>query len=294
MKAGSYGMVFNPYSLGLDVRNHSGNEVLVLCPYHNDKHASAEFNVTTGLFHCFTCGVSATAKQVAKKLGGTVDAEVKRIVPKAVDYNWRPLLGAPLAINNAYLLGRGVENWQIEKYGIRQVNAGIIIPLFTTSGRICGVIARRYDGQPKYQILGERPALWPYPTVVQRNPRHRLALVEGVFGFLAAERAKIEAAATLTCRASEEACSWLNRGPVGVCYDDDKAGWLGAGKVIENVPTASAVVSGVEYDMATPDQWQEIWNPSHFTRQHSRLAVLSGNPQLYYNVVKPRALRRRF
>lgn len=292
MKTG-YGIVYDPRAIGLDVRNKTGDEVIVICPYHNDHHASAEFNVRTGLFHCFSCGVSSNAEKLAKRLGGTCLTKVSRYTTATPDVNWRPLLDAPLALDHWYMRQRHVTNEQVIRHGIRVVHSGIVIPLLSKTGRVVGVMGRRFKGLPRYMVLGERPPLWPMPVVVHHPPLVKLAVVEGIFGVLAAERAGIPAVASMTCRANEDAVKWLRRGRVVVCYDGDRPGYIGAGKLLVDIPHAEVMAPGQEFDELTPGQWQELWSGDYKTRSHAVLASLSGNKELYNAVVKPPARRQR-
>jgi hypothetical protein len=42
--------LYDPVALGLQVAKVSGDEALCFCPYHNDAHRSAAFNMKSGLF----------------------------------------------------------------------------------------------------------------------------------------------------------------------------------------------------------------------------------------------------
>ena len=64
---------FDVRALGLEIHAISGTEeVIVRCPYHDDRHPSGSFNVNSGLFFCFSCGAAANVNQLAAKTGGYV------------------------------------------------------------------------------------------------------------------------------------------------------------------------------------------------------------------------------
>lgn len=49
---------FYRQELGVDLLKLRGDEVQVLCPFHDDKNPSLSINIKTGLFNCFACGAS--------------------------------------------------------------------------------------------------------------------------------------------------------------------------------------------------------------------------------------------
>ena len=77
-----------------------GDELLVFCPYHFDSNPSAEYNLEKGLFYCFGCHESKTAKQLAGDLGGaliimsTIPDEYRK--HPGDDLGWVDLLRNPL------------------------------------------------------------------------------------------------------------------------------------------------------------------------------------------------------
>lgn len=47
----------------------SGREVMCVCLFHEDSKPSMQFNLDSGLFVCFTCGVGGSYRKIEKKLG---------------------------------------------------------------------------------------------------------------------------------------------------------------------------------------------------------------------------------
>lgn len=62
-------------SLLADIKKH-GNSYLVSCPVHKqgqEKHASCSVDCDTGIFHCFTCGISGNLAKFVSYCYGRVD-----------------------------------------------------------------------------------------------------------------------------------------------------------------------------------------------------------------------------
>ena len=47
-----------------DKRRDSGNNIMVCCPYHNERRPSAGIRKSDGLFHCFACQEVHTLPEV--------------------------------------------------------------------------------------------------------------------------------------------------------------------------------------------------------------------------------------
>ena len=286
-------LLYDPVAIGLTVGRSMGVEVFVTCPFHNDSRPSAEFNRQTGLFYCFSCSARSNAKILAKKLGGTLEREwVDKPRNASEDIDWRPLLNAPLAFGNEYLEDRGVWDTQVEAYGIRAFEKGIVFPITNTSGTVVGVVIRQFRGTPKYLVLGDKQPLWPMHLVPEFRPGASIALTEGVFGFLAAERARVPALASLSCMVKENAGPWLrNLNPL-VCFDDDDAGYIGASRVLRFAPLSRVAVPGREFDEMTPAQWREFWNNgATTTRSLTELASYVVDKAKFWSRI-PKSLNR--
>lgn len=272
--------MINPDELGLETFGGTGDEVLVRCPYHDDSHPSARFNVQTGLFYCFSCGVGKSAKQVADDLGGVVsDApmKVKRHFEEP-DIDWRTrFLRLRLATDNLYLKSRQVPNVAVEKLQIRAFEDGIVFPLFcTTQGEICGVQIRQYTKTPKYLFYGDIPAIYPMTGL----PATEYAiLVEGVFSVIRGRSAGFETFAVMGATKLGGGLKYFfDRTKVRGVFDPDGAGY-----------TASAKLSAIgipclryefEADERSIDDWRTvIGTKSNFsmdTTYFMRKAIAAG------------------
>lgn len=233
---------YDPVALGLEViRPLSANEFSVRCPYHNDTHPSAEFNVAKGLFYCFGCHTGKTAEQVCKDLGGVLVpmsmAEQTRLASWAQTKEWKDLVykNPPANWNNFYLQERGLKRPSAVTYfGMRESADGIIFPIHDKFGELTGLQIRRYDGKPKYMIYGNRQPLWPMDKLTDQSKGGKLFVVEGVFGVLRGDEADLPVYAIMGSGNVDDAIPVLKsmerHYDVYVIMDPDYAGYLAAGK----------------------------------------------------------------
>jgi len=264
-------LIYDPKEIGLTIGKSMGCEVFVNCPFHGDTHPSAEFNVQTGRFFCFACGARSYAPFLARKLGGTCSQEFRELPEKDADVDdaWIGMKNAPLGFNNEYLLSRNVTNIQIKKYDIRETSWGVLFPLRNENGIIKGMLARKYKGEQKYLVFGEKMPLYALDQF--QFYYGEVIVTEGVFGVLAADRANLPATATLSAMVKESASVWLNQVDPIVCYDDDDSGYIGAAKVLKLAPMARAIVYGGEFDNLTPQEFYDVvTHPELTAREYTR------------------------
>lgn len=221
-------MFIDPISLGLTVTSISGDEARCLCPFHDDAHPSASFNMEKGLFHCLACGTSANVKQLLKVLGGELISKSTIAAPSKDEEEilYSHYLLSPQALGNEYLKRRHVSDDLVKKYAVLQHDDGIVFPLWSLSG-ITGVIIRRYEGKPKYVIYGSPPPLWNMDAL---RKRQRIYVTEGIFAALRLISAGHQAVATLGSQKIREAAKVLSGRDVIIVFDPDFSGYLGAAK----------------------------------------------------------------
>jgi hypothetical protein len=127
-------MVYDPELLGLQISRRVGDdEVQCFCPYHSDSRPSAEYNIEKGLFYCFGCQESKTAKQLANDLGGVM-VEIRESLyvetrAEGHELDWTNLALAEFAKGNEYLAERGVNITSILLHQIKHFDDGIIFPI---------------------------------------------------------------------------------------------------------------------------------------------------------------------
>lgn len=284
--------MIDPQALGLEVFKVTGDEVLVLCPFHDDSKPSASFNVEKGLFHCFACGASMGSNRVAAELGGAVVglASLSHLEDRREEKEWRPLLYSPLAIDHPYLKKRGITNAEVTKYQIRCIKLGmdddgVGFPITTRDGSVIGLNVRRsapVGNQARYVTYGEKAALWPFQEFgSERNPR----IVEGAISAIKLRRVGIPAFATMGAGAINRAIIALNGRRVLVLFDDDFAGYLGAAKLVAKIG-ASALVPGAEYDsLNSATEISEAISTRQPTFDLRLLAAFSGDKDRFWQAI---------
>lgn len=252
--------IYDPVALGLDViRGMGSNEYLVRCPYHKDSHPSAEYNIEKGLFYCFGCHTSKTAKQLAADLEGALQPMGRATLERLSaldDREWMNLMRNPLAIDNEYLAGRRVTNEQVRRFDIRANEDGIIIPIKDVFDRVTGLQIRHYSLKPKYMIYGERQLVWPMNFLVAHPPQ--IFVTEGIFGALRADRYALGCAAILGSGSIGPAVKVLKmmRSRVYGVFDNDFAGYLAAGKfTLHDIPV---IIQEGEPDEWTHEEWLHV------------------------------------
>lgn len=87
--AGSPDLIRRAYELGGIVFNgsRSGNELHVLCTFHNDTHPSMDINVNSGLFICRACGASGDPVCFLARARGLAEDEAIAELRQALGLN---------------------------------------------------------------------------------------------------------------------------------------------------------------------------------------------------------------
>lgn len=278
----------DPKALGLEIFRVSGDEVMCRCPFHDDRHPSASFNVSTGLFFCFSCGASSNAKGIARKLGTSVETtafvSTKR---ELLDESWRPILNGSYAYDNTYLASRGVTKKLIRRFEITENADGIVIPIKSKSGKAVGALLRRYTQvhNQRYKFFGQSTPLWPMPALWRVNPKRRVFLVEGVFGALRARKYGVQAFATFGVSSMSGLSRLLGGLDVYAVFDNDFSGYVGYSRVLKELPRARCVVPGLEADELEREFWELLSNERLSTTRSLRtLATLSKDKKKYMRI----------
>lgn len=283
-------LCYDPRELGLEVFAISGNEVTCLCPFHDDKHPSASFNVVSGLFVCYSCSTGANVHKLARKLGGTVklisSVKVNAAIKTSIDMEWKHLLTFPLALDHPYLRARRVTNAQVKEFGILSSSKGIIIPVRSKSGDTKGVIVRRFDNSPRYMFYGEKLSLWPLDRIGEQKPLSKVIITEGIFGALRGRKYGIPVFASMGAMVKKDAATHLQNFYPKVLFDNDFAGMLGAARLLIMIPTTKVFVPGMEADELDKSEWQDVSKDGYSTRNLQTLAKLSKNVNEFYRSIK--------
>lgn len=244
-------MKYSPLAKHLKEATISGDEVLSLCPFHEDSKPSFHFNVRKGLFICFACGEKGSAKKLAKKLGQviledqTVDGLVQAMsalqasqlapVHKPIDER---SLGRFAGTPHLYWKRkRGFTNATCRSFqlGYDPLRDELTIPYRNIYGELLGVIRRRLEDNiyPKYLYpKGVRKNLLLFGIdKVYAGEIKSVALVEGSLDAIWCWQNGIPAVASLGSSLSEEQTDLLHEAGVHsvvLLHDYDLAGRKGA------------------------------------------------------------------
>jgi DNA primase len=125
--------------------NVHGEELLTLCPLHNDHDPSLSINLRTGLANCLgACGRGWTLFQFVKEVEklGLSGGSIKKIKEYKFKFDREAFVDLPLAYDNKYLLGRNLTDEDVKTWDIRFGGASIVIPVYTRRKRLLGAVYR--------------------------------------------------------------------------------------------------------------------------------------------------------
>lgn len=257
----------DPGQLGLTVVRVAGQEAHCLCPFHEDNSMSASFNLVKGVMYCFVCKESWTTYQISKRLKTDITLiEMDRIKTENVEYDrpdWTWVMSTKLALDNQYLIGRGVTNAQVKEFGIREFDSGILFPLRDRWSTVIGAQARLYRGRTRYVFYGDRTTVWPMHKLGEAP---NIVLVEGIFGALRARKFGVAAYALLGSN-PDEVIPYVSGFKRKVCvFDDDAAGKKAAKEMLASGLGFEAYDPGAEADEQGEPFWQSIWHTPQLTQ----------------------------
>ena len=164
----------------------SGNEMHVLCPFHNDTTPSCSINTETGKFKCFACeakgdlysfvagasGVSRTT--IVRHLEG---GEATPTISSKVILKWNEALRG-LKKWKDILLTKGITDAVIEKYLIGFDGTRITIPIYDKSGKPINV--RKYlPNASKYKFLNMKGCNGSDLFPIESLEENTLVITEG-------------------------------------------------------------------------------------------------------------------
>lgn len=149
----------------LDVRQRFGDELVLLCPFHDDHDPSMYFNKRSGLWLCHACGARGNAESLQIRLFGEkgpllpsdsiqdVYDALKRLeedTGEEVFYEEEFLLYFDFP-TDYWRSERRLTEQTIERFrlGFDPFNNEATIPLRDEAGRLLGVIRRRLGELPK-------------------------------------------------------------------------------------------------------------------------------------------------
>ena len=108
------------------------DELICLCPFHEEDTPSFNFNIETGLYHCFGCGESGNAVTFVSKMEGISTKEA-----------WKKL-HLKYTVND-YSKEKKIPEKFLEELGLKDEEYNISIPYYDEKKK---VIATRYRNHP--------------------------------------------------------------------------------------------------------------------------------------------------
>ena len=201
------------------VASVNGDEMTVLCPFHDDTHPSLSINVAKGVYVCWSCGESGTMARLAEAIGsGLIDLGVStdqirsRLVKNRPSRQVRYLPETALErydfAHPFWTETRGFSESAVEGFrlGYDMETNRVTIPLRDEQGRLLGVSFRRLDDErPKYMDPPNfRKGKGFYGAWKLRYGQRKVALVEGPLDAVACWDARIPALAMMGGRLTRD------------------------------------------------------------------------------------------
>ena len=229
---------------GFVITRSYGDEIVAYCPWHSDRTASLAINPKRG-WHCFAgCGKGRSVKTLLEKLEPTQNLYqlfldrfptyfIKEYDSKKVTspnnetkYDVEEL---PLAIDNPYLLQRGITNQTINAFNIKYHKAfkSIVVPIYQ-HGNLVGSVQRNLSGNPKYinsSGFDRDQTLFPLDKVQPVDGK--VIVVEGLFDSIKAhQEGVIQTVCTFGGYVSHEQATLLGSlaNTIVICPDKDVSG----------------------------------------------------------------------
>ena len=158
----------------LDVKEYTGNELVMLCMFHDDHSPSLYFNRTTGLWLCHACGERGNFQNLRQRLfgdGGLVERvttdSIQDLLESISALDGDDEDSTPEILDESYLtqfqpsdywsVDRGLTSKTIERFGLGwdAFMNDHTIPIRNHTGNLLGVIRRKggklKEGFPRYQ-----------------------------------------------------------------------------------------------------------------------------------------------
>jgi len=242
---------------GLVFTKTYGDEVVAYCPWHDDKNASLAINIKKGAYHCFNGCIKGRdgLKRLLDKLNPNknlyqvyldtfpelyIKSYAFHTEPKVVDdvkYNIQEL---PSAVDNPYLIKRGITNQTIIDFDIRYHIAfnSVIVPIYQ-NGAMLGSVQRNISTNPKYvnsKGMDRDKAVFPLDKVQASDGK--IIIVEGLFDSINAHQKGVtNTVCTFGGNVSHEQAKILGTlaRTVVICPDKDSSGIKMAYKTTETL-----------------------------------------------------------
>jgi len=259
-----YGLYLNDTKLTIHDVYNSGRAV---CSCPNPNHSIHNRNGVVFVdpivakergivYYCYSCKmICKTYKDFKKKMlefeininiGKFRDLEgVKEI--KNHDEKIFDMMNQPLAIDNKYLLSRGVTNEQVDFYQIREGSGKIIFPRFDSDNKLIGVTVRFTHESSYVRYIDYGGIKIPFGIDKLDAKLNEVYICEGIFGVLNLNRFNKQAIGILGNSNYNYRMIQNNYDNVFVCVDNDEAGFNTANKIKKFLPLAK-ILKPNEFD----------------------------------------------
>ena len=218
------------------------NQILVNCPFHDDKHASLSINLDKGIYYCHTCNEKGNfvnwadkqkidLKQLASQYG--IESEEKTISKDDVDEAHEALIKVPSYIEWMERK-RGINLDTIKRFKIGVHNKCFTIPITSITREIVNIRMYNPTGKGSAKVVSWKAGFGSarlYPAMnLNKNP---IMLCEGEMDCLLANQLGYFAVTGTTGAGTfpSEWAKYFGGKDVLICYDIDDAGKSGAAKV---------------------------------------------------------------
>jgi hypothetical protein len=260
-------MLMRARAIGLEVVGGSGGEELVICPFHDDSHASACWNPKSDLFYCFTCGLGMNLEQLLARTGNKVDSEAfyeEWTIPPKLDLS-RDVDRLDVGTHgySGYLKRRGITAEVMDDYGVMwgdEASGGerIIFPSRNTYGKTEGIICRyvHHGIGPRYRKTGKQFPIWPMDYLVGTVTGEYILVTEGLFSCLrvASVDKRFRTVSIAGAKANAGIVAALSPFNPIFLYDRDKAGIRAAKEMKKLRPDWLVMTAKVAPDDMLEDQ----------------------------------------
>lgn len=258
-------------AFGLVVEGMSGGEEMVLCPFHNDTHASAWFNPRKELFFCAVCSIGLNAVQLCQRLGIEREVELEEREPE--DYNLiddTPVLDLGKPIYHEYFKQRGVMIPTAAHYGLRwkyNEPQAAVLPLTGLKGETLGAVYRYLEPDragTRYKKMGFTTPVWPMHHLKGLESMETLIVTEGAWSAMRLHSYfytmgwKTTIVSLLGAKANQVIVDLLEPFDVFYLYDGDEAGKKACMKMRNLSPMSHAYTLSISPDDMTDEQLTEM------------------------------------
>lgn len=252
--------------LELSCKFSAGDEVLVVCPFHEDKKPSCAINIKKKVFHCHACAAEGDFISFMARATGhqrrivTIELEERyglkssdSIDRGTIERHHNDLWAATPLLEELYK--RGVTDDLIRKHRLGRLKNRITIPIFDEFGECCNI--RKYlPGAPK----GEKFKNLYSKGGVRLFPRDQLSyesiIVTGgeLKALVTAMHMNPHGIGAITTTAGEGA--WKSEftkeftgKTVYICMDIDAAGTAAAESIAARLSSVASVVKVIKLDL---------------------------------------------